>query len=437
MARQHPLDRREIKAERLPTVESRAREAAQQLRGIRIQLAKDLAAIDEVCAFVYSGCASIAEYGLRIGLDAAEARSLCNAGRAMQLGGAFDGSSNPADGARDGPGPVEQLLVRGDIPLAAAALLGRLAIVEGGVRVGDAWLEDAVRLPLRTLRRRVSARIEETKQAAPGVVELSFHVTERTRARFGRVCVLESRRADQSLTEGQVFTRMVDDHLARNDSMEKTARRRRMPSTSSREDSRGIPAEVRRAIHERAHGQCEVPGCQNGVFLDYCHIVPFRDQAGQEVEDLFLGCTMHHKQFDAGLIRFAGWDDARRPRFETADGEASDRILRCDHVAKRKQRSTRVMHSIWRTPSFARSAEARRTAHRSACYGSTGFSWHAWQMQARPRALSGTSAISASRNVLSKHQQLVAVGSATRAQAFVLPPQWAAARVHVGLPVGV
>ena len=68
MVVQHPLDRRRIQALHLPDVERRAKERAMKIRALRIELAKDLAEIDEGAAFVYSGCASIGEYGLRIGL---------------------------------------------------------------------------------------------------------------------------------------------------------------------------------------------------------------------------------------------------------------------------------------------------------------------------------------------------------------------------------
>ena len=80
---QHPADQRRIVAKRLPEQEQIARQGAAQLRETRLRLARALAEIDAAAAYVFDGCDSIVEYGVRLGLDVGEARLLANLGQAL------------------------------------------------------------------------------------------------------------------------------------------------------------------------------------------------------------------------------------------------------------------------------------------------------------------------------------------------------------------
>ena len=66
MVARHPKDKRRITAQRLPASEKRAKALGLQVRRARIELAKELARIDQAAAFVFHGCASIGEYGVQI-----------------------------------------------------------------------------------------------------------------------------------------------------------------------------------------------------------------------------------------------------------------------------------------------------------------------------------------------------------------------------------
>ena len=193
----------------------------------------------------------------------------------------------------------------------------------GAIQDADDWLKGALTQKPGVLRRAVKKRIEEVKQEVPGVVRLDLYVTERTRDRFGRVCDIESNKAGKPLSESQVFTRVIDGHLAQHDIQEKKPAARRMGPTAEGA-SRTVPAEVERALFARAEGECEIPGCEHRRFLQFCHLTPFAVRPGQELEDGFLGCSRHHSMFDAGMIRFVGWDEARRPRFETREDRPLD-----------------------------------------------------------------------------------------------------------------
>ena len=318
MVDRHPKDKRRIHAKRLPASEKRAQELGLQIRTARIELAKELARIDGAAAFVFHGCASIGEYGVQIGLGPREAQTLCNAGVAMLSDLSTDW------GVGHGPRTTTEQAVRdGLLTLVGASHLGRVVRTPGAIRDADDWLKGALTEKPAKLRRAVKQRLEEVKQQVPGVVRLDLHVTERTRDRFGRVCDIESNKAGKSLSESQVFTRVIDGHLARHDVQEKKPAMRRMGPTSQG-SSRTVPAEVQRALFARAEGQCEVPGCEHRRFLQFCHLTPFAKRAGQELEDGFLGCSRHHSMFDAGMIRFTGWDASRRPCFATRDGRPLD-----------------------------------------------------------------------------------------------------------------
>jgi hypothetical protein len=83
-----------------------------------------------------------------------------------------------------------------------------------------------------------------------------------------------------------------------------------------------VPAEVERALRARAGDRCEVPYCEHRTFVQIAHIVPHTRHGSRELANLWLACTMHHTQHDAGRIRIVGHDEQGKPVFVDADGRA-------------------------------------------------------------------------------------------------------------------
>jgi hypothetical protein len=78
-------DRRQIHYEDQPEVREHARSTTSQILRLRIELAKDLWSLDQTAAFLAESCSSVGHFAARYGLDAGEAFSLRDAGRAFEL----------------------------------------------------------------------------------------------------------------------------------------------------------------------------------------------------------------------------------------------------------------------------------------------------------------------------------------------------------------
>lgn len=192
-------DRREMQAQPDAEGERLAAAVAVEYLDARLRLARALRRIDERRTFLLSGCSSAVQFAVRLGVPAAEARSLLDLGRALEA----PPSAVCADAAQ-APGPaaaappsvdVEARVRDGKVSVENLALVGRLLAKPGHVRPGEDWLGWAERLRPQDLRRSVNARIEELAQGAPTVSPLTLHVTPRARDAFARARVLASREA--------------------------------------------------------------------------------------------------------------------------------------------------------------------------------------------------------------------------------------------------
>ena len=173
----------------------------------------------------------------------------------------------------------------------------------------------------------VRRAIEEAAQGAP-TVALRLHVTETANAHFRRARVLLSRQAGQILTDGQVFAAVVGRFVRDQDKLATGEKPRRTPHTKLQPGRRYVPAQVERAVLRRAEDRCEVGDCPHDTFLQLMHIrTPHALGGAREVEDLAAGCTRHHLLHDAGVIRFAGFDEHDRPMFRSRDGRLLRRSL--------------------------------------------------------------------------------------------------------------
>ena len=301
------VDKRCIQAVEQSGLDERLAAALEVLRDAQIQTARGLALADESAHFVFSGCASIVEYALRLGFGAAEARTLTNLGKTLAA-------------APEAEGRVR----RGEITVYAASLIGRVLSCPAMLREGDDWLAAAASEPLHVLRRRVRERLELHAQGEPGLEEVSVFVSARTRDDFQRAREVASQKAGRPLTEGQTLTRVVDFYLEKNDPMRKAGGTRRLGSTGGLPGSRYIPAAVRRAVLLRADGGCEVPGCTHRlVGLQFAHRRPHALGSGREVEDIGLLCGRHHTLYDAGRIP---WPVRGPDRDDNGNGSGSGSV---------------------------------------------------------------------------------------------------------------
>ena len=80
-----------------------------------------------------------------------------------------------------------------------------------------------------------------------------------------------------------------------------------------------IPPAVRRLVHTRDAGRCQVPGCRHAVFVDVHHIDPRAEGGSNDPENLLTLCSGHHRAVHRGELRL----DGRAPdslTFTHADG---------------------------------------------------------------------------------------------------------------------
>jgi len=301
------VDRRQIKARQVPGIDERLTRRIGELRDLQFAIARDLAEVDETCHFAFSGCASVVEYATRHGFGIAEARRLTNLGKTL--------SAAPEAEAR---------IRGGGISIDSAAIVGRILGCPTMLRDGDDWLASAAREPMRVLRRLVRERFELHAQGDGDLEEVSVFVCERTRDEFMRAREVASLEAGEPLTEGQTFARVVRFYLEKRDPLCRLGAARRVGDTRSMPESRYIPAAVRRAVHVRSGGGCEVPGCQHRlVGLQFAHRSPHALGSGREVDDIGLLCGRHHTLYDAGRLPWpvpAALDDAG-----SEDGQVRER----------------------------------------------------------------------------------------------------------------
>jgi HNH endonuclease len=79
-----------------------------------------------------------------------------------------------------------------------------------------------------------------------------------------------------------------------------------------------IPPAVRRAVLQRDHHRCCVPGCKNAAFLDIHHIQPRAEGGSNDPANLRSVCGAHHRAVHRGQLVIEC--DASGLRFLHADG---------------------------------------------------------------------------------------------------------------------
>lgn len=309
-------DRRAIDAEPDPEGERFAASIAKEYLDVRLRLAHALLRIERGGTYHLSSCSSIVQYGVRLGIPAAEARMLVDLGRALAASHAeADASATPTGST------VEDRVRSGALSVENVALVGKLLEKPGIVQPGEGevWFARAQSMPTSELRRKVNERLEQAAQSVIELLPITLHATPKTREGFARARAIASRHAAVALTEGQTFAALVNHYLDAEDELRRGEGSRRLGSTAERPAERYVPANVRRAVLERSQDRCEVPGCPHRTFLELAHIHSHTESGSREADNLLRLCHAHHTQFDADCLAFAGWHDGH-PQFRDARG---------------------------------------------------------------------------------------------------------------------
>ena len=282
-------DKRSLTATPDQGAEDRLTKCAKALRALQIEAAKDLARVESGGHYRLQGCASLVEFGVRVGFGACETRQLANLGKSL--------AAEPT---------LEAMVRRGEVALTAAAVIGRIYGSPALLRPDDAWLTYARDESVGALRKRVRRRLEEHALGRTRATEVSVFVPEQTHVDFRRARTVASRKAGKTLTDGQTLTAVVDFYLQKNDPLLQGAGTRRVGPTRDDPTSRYVPADVKRAVRQRSGDCCEIPGCNNAIHLEFAHCEPHRHGSGREAEDLAHLCSAHHLLYDAGIIDLTG-----------------------------------------------------------------------------------------------------------------------------------
>lgn len=254
-----------------------------ELLAPRLRAARLFLVIERSHHWVFEGCASVGEFGERYGYSAREARLLVAAALALEL--------RP---------DLESRLLAGTLTMESVAELGRIYRDPGLIREGDDWIRWAEEWSARRLSFEVRKRIMETREMEP-TSTLMVVCTGSTREKYDRARTIASRKKRKFLDGNGTIEALSDHYLDSFDPQRKNPGKRRMPETKGH-PGRTIPAEVKRAVRDRDGEECDYPGCDNHIFLDFAHDEPHASGGSREADNLAPRCTIHHTLSDEGFI---------------------------------------------------------------------------------------------------------------------------------------
>jgi hypothetical protein len=252
-------------------------------RILDIRLARNFFVLEHNLHFLAEGCGSMGEFGERLGYSASETRIYCRAGRVLLL---FPESAG--------------YLLLGKVTLEALSILDRVLRDPALLREGDDWFRWAEVESARDLRDRVKKRLEEARVDAP-TVEVVLHLSGKGKDDLDRCRDLYSDRAGRAVSESETVERLAHDHLEARDPRRKAPGTRRVGDTVENR-SRWIPAEVQRAVRDRARGKCEVPYCDATRDFEFAHVKDHHREGSREVDNILHLCAWHHRLYDAGWL---------------------------------------------------------------------------------------------------------------------------------------
>jgi hypothetical protein len=258
--------------------------------------AKAFAQVDASRAYVFHGCASVPEYGRRIGYGWTQARQYAAAGRVL--------AACPA---------AEALLLSGTMSIATLAILEPLFTEEslrprdenGVLLAGEAILAWAATRSDRALRRYVAKRREAVRIGGP-TLERTLYLSGQGAEDLDRVRTLVSRSRRRPVSTSEAAEHAFRHYVERHDLLEKPSRSRRAAPIPPRDDGgrnpRYVPAEVRRSLMAEHEDVCAIDLCENETWLENAHHRPHALGGGNERADQHRLCSLHHAMKDHGEI---------------------------------------------------------------------------------------------------------------------------------------
>ena len=206
----------------------------------QLELARLFKRVDETVSWLSYSSSSTSHFGAKYGYDRNQALGLARLGYALE-----------------GEPRLEAWLHARRISFAEACWMGRIYEVPLAIEPDDQWLEWAGSMRFNDFRRKVSERLEGHRNQLPDSETDTYTaaVTRQTKEDLERCRAVASQKADKLLSKGQALTVLSLRFLLDEDPTYTPSRPRRMPPTSEDLDSRGIPADVVKAIFERSGGQ--------------------------------------------------------------------------------------------------------------------------------------------------------------------------------------
>ncbi len=276
--------------------------------------AKAFARVDASSAFVFHGCASIGEYGPRIGYGSEQATEYAAAGRVLTL--------VPA---------TQQLLLDGAMCISTLAILERL-FTDDALRFahkdGTAWtdaeiIEWARVRSDRDLRRAIRKR-EADVRSGERTKTRTIHLTAQGADDLERTQTLVSRKLGRFATQSEAAEFAFRDFVSRHDLLEQEGRARRAGPMPARGDGsknpRYVPAEVRRGLMARHDDACAIRGCTHRIWLENSHHTAHAAGGGNELVDQDRLCGTHHRMKDHGEIVWVPPHAGARGHYRTREG---------------------------------------------------------------------------------------------------------------------
>ena len=306
-------DQRCIEGDPRPTVHRRLVEHQPMWLERDLQRARDFDEIRSSGHYRLERCATIAEYGEKLGYDGRQVRRWANVGLVLR--------AEPK---------IEELLLVGGLSLEKAEILAPIYRMEARQWEGDDWIALAGYCTPRELRRHVQRRIEEVAHGKT-CQSRTISAPDDVWNDFARARDVASSRAGRPVTQGETLGIALTEYLDRKDPLRKAERaakrrgrgkkkgigqRRRKPGGK---EPRKPPADVEYMVWLRARGECEYPGCRCRRGLQLAHVQPYASGAPHDVRNGVLLCPSHHTHFDAGTVDLLGWSEDGKPIFDARD----------------------------------------------------------------------------------------------------------------------
>jgi hypothetical protein len=247
-------------------------------------------------SYTFHGCASIGEYGRRIGFGWSRTRDYVAAGRVIER--------YPA---------AEALLLDGVLAISTLASLApffteaalRPIDEKGQPKPFDDLLTWARERPDREIRREVH-RCREEARVGQQTVPRTLHFSSQGSSDLDRAQTLLARRKRRTVSQSEAVQDTLREFVSRHDPLEQKAGTRRAPPMPARDDGgrhpRSVPAEVRRALMAKHGDRCAIALCDHRVWLENSHHHPHALGGGNEIADQDRLCARHHAMKDHGEI---------------------------------------------------------------------------------------------------------------------------------------